>query len=128
MTHASFKQRTIALAIDIVIHLAIALLVLSVFLAINELIELHQVVLDIVFYTSYFGCSVVKDFTFKGASIGKKLLKLKVVDNQTYDNIGLKRLFIRDLFTFEMATTFLTYVLRKRTLGEMLSSSIVIKM
>lgn len=126
MILASFKQRAIALVIDIIIQLVIAMLVLSIFLAINELTELHQIVLDVAFYTAYFGCAIVKDFTFKGASIGKKLLKLKVVDEKTYETISFKRLFIRDLFTFELATTFLAYSLKKRTLGEMFSSSMVV--
>lgn len=127
MEHASLRRRVVALAIDIIVQLIISILVLSIFLAINDVIKFPQIVLDIAFYFTFFCCSFVKDFTFRGASVGKRLLKLKVVDEQTFETVNFKRLFLRDLFTAEWVTTFLMYKMKNQTLGEILSRTIVVK-
>lgn len=54
MEYASLRRRVVALAIDVVVQLIISTLVLSIFLAINDVIKFPQIVLDIAFYSAFF--------------------------------------------------------------------------
>lgn len=66
---------------------------------------------NIVSVASMIAYFVVFQTLYNGQTFGKKLLKLKVVDNDSKKNIGMGRMFIRSLFTLNIFSYLINIIL-----------------
>lgn len=76
----------------------------------------------------FFAFSLFKDLTFRNASIGKKLLNIKVVKAGTEDNASVSSMILRNI-TFLIASIeiIVLFVNKKRRLGDLLAKTQVVK-
>ena len=75
---------------------------------------------------AFFVIFTLRDYLFHGHSIGKRILKLKVVDADTLSEPSGKQLIVKSLFFFLCPFDNLFLIVSGRSLGERASSTIVL--
>lgn len=70
---------------------------------------------------------ILRDYLFNGRSIGKRILKLKVVDADTLSEPSAKQLIVKNLFLFLYIFDGLFLIASGRSLGERATRTIVLR-
>ncbi|MBQ7906882.1 MAG: RDD family protein [Clostridia bacterium] len=125
---APFIKRAIAYIIDALICFLLFLTGLVIFLCVtNGKQNLNELALVICMFAPiiYLG---YKDFIFKGASIGKKLMRIKVIDKKTLDCPTKIRLTFRTVLALDFLVNSAIYFIYKESLSEIVTSTLVVSL
>lgn len=117
-------RRLLAFLIDLMLFylpcvLSTAILQLSFLGSISILVILIAVI-------SFFVTFILRDYLFRGRSIGKRIFKLKVVDADTRAEPTAKQLIFKNLFLFLYLFDGLFLIASGRSLGERATRTIVL--
>lgn len=69
---------------------------------------------------------VFKD-VFKNASLGKRIMKLKIIDSETKENASTGKRILRNITWIISWIEFLVYIAAKKRLGDMLAKTDVVE-
>lgn len=84
------------------------------------------VILFLLFLLSYPTIFVLRDVIFKGRSIAKRMLGLRIVDVQTNASPSVSRLILRNLFFVLYPIEAILLLVTDQTLGDMASKTTVV--
>lgn len=70
---------------------------------------------------------VYRDVIFRGQSIGKRILKLKIVDLETRDLPLQSKLIRRNVFFFILPVEIILIIIKNHTIGDMITNTTIIK-
>ena len=70
---------------------------------------------------------VYRDVIFRGQSIGKRILKLKIVDLETRDLPLQSKLIRRNVFFFILLVEIILIIIKNQTIGDMITNTTIIK-
>ena len=84
------------------------------------------VILFLLFFLSYPTIFVLRDVIFKGRSIAKRMLGLRIVDVQTNASPSVSRLILRNLFFVLYPIEAILLLVTDQTLGDMASKTTVV--
>ena len=70
---------------------------------------------------------VYRDVIFRGQSIGKRILKLKIVDLETRDLPLQSKLIRRNVFFFILPVEIILIIIKNQTIGDMITNTTIIK-
>ena len=93
------KRRIIALSIDAFVSLVVSTPILILTLWISDYVQINENVLEKIYIASFMIIFSLKDVVFKYGSIGKKLLSIRIVYKNTYENPSKKTLVLRGFIT-----------------------------
>lgn len=125
---APFIKRAVAYIIDISIGFALFLIGLIIYILVtNGKQELNDLALVFCMFAPgiYLG---YRDFIFKGASIGKKLMRIKVIDKNTLDCPPKIRLAYKTALAIDFLVNSAVYLIYKESLSEIVTSTLVISL
>lgn len=125
MEKASFFRRVIAYLIDLIIMLF--LFISSSIIGIILKIPMTETKQDIIIALPSCLYLIFKDLIFNGASIGKKLLSIKIVQKHTYTAPNKIRIIIKTILSLDVITNSFLYYNSKETFSELLTNTIVVK-
>ena len=70
---------------------------------------------------------VYRDVIFRGQSIGKRILKLKIVDLETMGLPLQSKLIRRNVFFFILPVEIILIIIKNQTIGDMITNTTIIK-
>ena len=70
---------------------------------------------------------VYRDVIFRGQSIGKRILKLKIVDLETRDLPLQSKLIRRNVFFFILPVEIILIIIKNQTIGDMITNAPILK-
>ena len=127
MEKASVFRRIMAYLIDwsIVIFLFISGAIIC--LIIENVIRLPESV--VVSIAALLGCPylIFKDLIFNGASIGKKILLIKIVKKNTYNPPSKILIVLNTIISVDPITNSFVYYNAKETFSEMITNTVIVK-
>ncbi len=92
------KRRVVAICIDFIIVLFIAsICIIPILVAVCGSLGIQENTQSVIFASICMLMLSLKDMVFKGASIGKYLLKIRVICKDTYEPPTRKKLVLRGL-------------------------------
>ena len=121
-------KRIVAFIIDWILSGIPAIIYACIFGEISKTDGLNAVnaALFILFFLSYPALFVLRDVIFKGRSIAKRILGLRVIDAQTNASPSKSKLIIRNLFFFIYPIEAILLLANNRMLGDTATGTTVI--
>ena len=121
-------KRIVAFIIDWVLSGIPAIIYASIFWEISKTEGLNavNVILFLLFFLSYPTIFVLRDVIFKGRSVAKRILGLRVIDTQTNALPSKSKLIVRNLFFFIYPIEAILLLANNHTLGDMVTGTTVI--
>ena len=124
-----YKVRVIALSIDAFISLIVSTPILILMLWISDYVQINEDVLEKIYIASFMIIFSLKDVVFKYGSIGKKLLSIRIVYKNTYENPSKKTLVVRGFITILLyvVNTFYLFIKGETLADRLLKTTIEAK-
>ena len=125
MEKASFFRRAVAYLIDWIVVLL--LFTISIIIHIILKIPTVEIITDLIAALPGLLYIIFKDLIFNGASIGKKMLSIRIVKKHTYVVPSKLIIVIKTILSVDFITNTFLYYNSKETLSELLTNTIVVK-
>ena len=121
-------KRIVAFIIDWVLSGIPAIIYARIFWEISktEGLNVVNVILFLLFFLSYPTIFVLRDVIFKGRSVAKRILGLRVIDTQTNALPSKSKLIVRNLFFFIYPIEAILLLANNHTLGDTVTGTTVI--
>lgn len=136
LTLASPISRALAMAIDLAVLLVIQMIInMALFLPFLFLLEFMVAIATVLFFVTNFGYFMLLEYAWKGQTIGKRILKLQVMDAHiqklTGHQILLRNLFrIVDMLPLLYTVGGIVSICNKKyqRLGDIAASTVVVRL
>ena len=107
-----FKRRALAICIDFIIVLFIAsICIIPILVLVCGSLGIQEYTQSVIFASICMLMLSLKDVVFKGASIGKYLLKIRVICIDTYEPPTRKKLILRGLIVAPLYAVNITFMI-----------------
>ena len=127
MEKASVLRRIMAYLIDWIIVISLFISGAIVFLIFENFIKLPETVAVINAALLGFPYLIFKDLIFNGASIGKRMLFIKIVKKNTYDPPSKILIVLNTIISVDPITNVFSYYNAKETLSETITNTLIVK-
>lgn len=109
-----------------VVAIILTSLVMSFLLDDNFKLTSSDVLIVLAAMLSYPICFVLRDVIFKGRSLGKRIMKLVVIDRRTGENAKVLQRILRNVFLFLMQFDFIVLLVSGYSIGDRVAHTVVL--